>query len=249
MTPTALQSDAAIWQSLLRETEAAIAADGSLAEALAAAILQRTGLADAIAYQIGQRLADGGDTDRLFARAARDAFTTDPELARAACLDMQGVVQRDPASTRLLPVLTMQKGFVALEAWRVSNWLWRQNRKDLALLFQSAISRTLQVSIHPSATIGAAVFLDHATGIVVSAFAEISDEVTILQNVTVGRHDGGTSPKIGRGVLLSAGSTVIGEVTIGDFAKIGANSLVTENVPPGCTAVGIPARLVNCLED
>ncbi|MFZ5733627.1 MAG: serine O-acetyltransferase [Pseudomonadota bacterium] len=246
MTLAVVQSSDAIWQSLVREAEDAAAADGLLARSLETAIFQRAGLADAIAHQIGRRLADGGDTDRLFARAARDAFTTDPELARAASLDLQSVILRDPASPRLLPVLTMQKGFVALEAWRVSNWLWRQDRKDQALLAQSAISRMLQVSIHPSATIGASVFLDHATGIVVSALAEISDEVTILQNVTVGRQDGGASPKIGRGVLLSAGSTVIGAVTIGDFAKIGANSLVTENVPPGCTAVGIPARLVNC---
>lgn len=249
MTLTAVQSSDAIWQSLVREAEDAAAADDLLARSLEAATFQRTGLADAIAYQIGQRLADGGDTDRLFARAARDAFTTDPELARAACLDLQSVILRDPASPRLLPVLTMQKGFAALEAWRVSNWLWRQGRRDLALLFQGAISRTFQVSIHPSATIGASVFLDHATGIVISAFADISDEVTILQNVTVGRQDGGGSPRIGKGVLLSAGSTVIGDVTIGDFAKIGANSLVMRDVPSGCTAVGIPARLVNCLED
>lgn len=249
MTPAALQSSDTIWQSLVREAQDAAAADRWLAGSLATTIFQRTGLADAIVYQIGRRLADGGHADDLFERAARDAFSADAELVRAACLDLQSVILRDPASTRLLPVLTMQKGFIALEAWRVSNWLWRQGRKDLALLFQGAISRTFQVSIHPSATIGASVFFDHATGIVISAFAEISDEVTILQNVTVGRQDGGVSPKIGRGVLLSAGSTIIGDVTVGDFAKIGANSLVTRDVPSGCTAVGVPARLVNCLED
>lgn len=248
MTLAAVQSIDAIWQSLVREAEDAVVTDSLLAHSLAAAIFQRAGVADAIVYQIGRRLADGGHADHLFERAARDAFSASAELVRAACLDLQSVIARDPASTRLLPVLTLQKGFIALEAWRVSNWLWRQDRHDLALLFQSAISRTFQVSIHPSATIGASVFLDHATGIVISAFADISDEVTILQNVTVGRQDGGASPKIGRGVLLSAGSTVIGDVTIGDFAKIGANSLVTRDVPPGCTAVGVPARLVNCLE-
>lgn len=248
MTLAAVQSIDAIWQSLVREADVAAAADGLLSHSLASAIFQRAGLADAVAHQIARRLADGGHTDQLFEHAARDAFSADAEMVWAACLDLQSVILRDPASTRLLPVLTMQKGFVALEAWRVSNWLWRQDRRDLALLFQGAISRTFQVSIHPSAKIGASVFLDHATGIVISALADISDEVTILQNVTVGRQDSGASPKIGRGVLLSAGSTIVGDVTIGDFAKIGANSLVTRDVPPGCTAVGVPARLVNCPE-
>jgi serine O-acetyltransferase len=116
------------------------------------------------------------------------------------------------------------------------------------LHFQDASSHALQISIHPSAAVGRSVFLDHGTGIVVGAFVTIGDEVTIMQNVTLGRGgkaDGG-APTIGRGVLLSAGATVLGEVVVGDFAKIGAGSIVTTDVPAGCTAVGVPARLVNC---
>ena len=97
------------------------------------------------------------------------------------------IVRHDPASTGLLPVLLNFKGYVALQAWRVSNWLWRRDRRDLALLLQSESSDSLQVSIHPSASIGTSVFLDHATGIVVGAFVTIGDEVTIMQNVTIGR--------------------------------------------------------------
>jgi serine O-acetyltransferase len=96
--------------------------------------------------------------------------------------------------------------------------------------------------------IGTSVFLDHATAIVIGAFVEIADEVTILHNVTIGRK--GTpalrAPRIGRGVFLSAGSTILGDVSVGDFAKIGAGAVVTSDVPPGCTAVGVPARLTNC---
>ena len=92
-----------------------------------------------------------------------------------------------PRSTGLLPPLLNFKGYVALQAWRVSNWLWRQDRTDLALLLQSLSSDSLQVSIHPSASIGTSVFLDHATGIIVGSFVVIGDEVTILQNVTIGR--------------------------------------------------------------
>ena len=142
------------------------------------------------------------------------------------------------------------KGFIALQAWRVSNWLWREERHDLALLLQSLSSDQLQVSIHPTASIGTSVFLDHATGIIIGAFAAIGDEVTILQNVTIGRKhsEPDRAPKIGRGVLLSAGSTIIGGANIGDFAKIGAGALVEHDVPAGCTAVGVPARLTNCPE-
>jgi serine O-acetyltransferase len=94
------------------------------------------------------------------------------------------------------------------------------------------------------------VFLDHATGIIIGAFAVIGDEVTILQNVTIGRKhsEADRAPKIGRGVYLSAGSSIIGGVSIGDFAKIGAGAVVTSDVPAGCTAVGVPARLTNCPE-
>jgi len=130
----------------------------------------------------------------------------------------------------------------------VSHWLWTAGRSDLALLLQSESADTLQVAIHPSVRIGTAVFLDHATAIVVGAFAEIGDEVTILLNVTIGRKgtDAVRAPRIGRGAYLAAGSTMLGDITIGDFAKIGAGALVTSDVPAGCTAVGVPARLVNC---
>lgn len=132
----------------------------------------------------------------------------------------------------------------------MSSWLWHHDRTDLALLLQSLSSDTLQVSIHPSASIGTSVFLDHATGIIVGAYVVIGDEVTILQNVTIGRKQAlpGRAPKIGRGVLLSTGATILGDVSIGDFAKIGAGSVVENDVPAGCTAVGVPARLANCAE-
>jgi serine O-acetyltransferase len=117
-------------------------------------------------------------------------------------------------------------------------------------MLQSLSSDQLSVSIHPTASIGTSVFLDHATGIIIGAFAVIGDEVTILQNVTIGRKhsEADRAPKIGRGVYLSAGSSIIGGVSIGDFAKIGAGAMVEHDVPPGCTAVGVPARLTNCPE-
>ena len=237
-----------IWLSVRREAQAVVASDPVLGSSLSTAILDHPGLGSALAFQVGQRLGAGSADRAQFTRIANEAFRASPDLVDAASRDLRGIVLHDPASKRLLPPLLNFKGYVALQAWRVANSLWRQGRTDLALLLQSASSEQLQVSIHPSASIGTSVFLDHATGIIVGSSVSIGDEVTILQNVTVGRKQAepGHAPRIGRGVLLSAGATILGDVSIGDFAKIGAGSVVTHDVPAGCTAVGVPARLTNC---
>ncbi|UGY19702.1 serine O-acetyltransferase [Bradyrhizobium septentrionale] len=238
-----------LWRSIRREAEAAVVADPFL-EASAAFILDQGELGGALAFLIGRRIGRAEVDRAQFARAAREAYAAEPALVDAAAVDLTAVVRRDPAISGFLPPLLNFKGYAALQAWRVSNWLWRQDRPDLALLMQSAAADQLQISIHPSAQIGTAVFLDHGTGIIIGALASVGDEVTILQNVTIARHqdDPRHAPTIGRGVLLSAGATVIGHLSIGDFAKIGAGALVTSDVPAGCTAIGVPARLTNCAE-
>ena len=239
-----------IWRSVRREAEAVVASDPVLGSSLSIAILDHSGLGSALAFQVGQRLGAGSADRAQFARIANEAFRASPDMVDAAIRDLRGIVLHDPACKRLLPPLLNFKGYIALQAWRVANSLWRQGRTDLALLLQSASSEQLQVSIHPSGSIGTSVFLDHATGIIVGSSVSIGDEVTILQNVTIGRKQAepGPAPRIGRKVLLSAGATILGDVSIGDFAKIGAGSVVTHDVPAGCTAVGVPARLTNCPE-
>jgi serine O-acetyltransferase len=250
MTPDGISLDGRLWLSIRHEAEKVAAADPILGRSLLAAIFDHSDLGSAVSYQIGQRLGKGAGDRHQFERGANEAFATSPDLVDAASRDLEGIVLHDPAATALLPALLNFKGYVALQAWRVSNWLWRRDRRDLALLLQSESSDALQVSIHPSASIGTSVFLDHATGIVVGSFVTIGDEVTIMQNVTVGRkaESPKLAPRIGRGVLLSTGATILGDVSIGDFARIGAGSVVTSDVPGGCTAVGVPARLTNCPE-
>jgi serine O-acetyltransferase len=250
MVPDGISSRGELWRSIRREAETALANDPIFGRSLSASILDHSDLGAAVSWQIGQRLGKSAGDRRLFARVASEAFAASPGLVDAARRDLEGIVLHDPASAGLLPALLYFKGYVALQAWRVSNWLWQRSRRDLALLLQSESSDSLQVSIHPSASIGTSVFLDHATGIVVGAFVAIGDEVTIMQNVTIGRkvETPNRAPRIGRGVLLSTGATILGDISIGDFAKIGAGSVVTGDVPSGCTAVGVPARLTNCPE-
>lgn len=170
-----------LWQSIRREADAIGAGDAMLATSLAKSILDHPNLASALALQIGQRLGTNEEDRARFARVANEAFAVAPELIDAASLDLEGIVHHDPATTALLPPLLNFKGYVALQAWRVQNWLWQRGRIDLALLMQSASSERLQVSIHPSASIGTSVFLDHATGIIIGALSAIGDGVTILQ--------------------------------------------------------------------
>jgi serine O-acetyltransferase len=246
-----MASAAELWQSVRREAEAAVRADPVLAGPLQKSIFDHPDLAGALAYQIGQRLGAQDDERARFTSVASEAFAAAPELVEAASLDLQGIVAHDPAVTALLPPLLNYKGFVALEAFRVSNWLWQRGRRDFALMMQSASSERLQVSIHPSASIGSSVYLDHATGIIIGADSRIGEGVTMMQNVTIGRgpERPARAPRIGRGAYLSSGASIIGDISIGDFAKVGAGAVVTHDVPAGCTAVGVPARLTNCPED
>jgi serine O-acetyltransferase len=249
MLPDGILPSGDLWLSIRREAEAALARDPLFGRSLSASILDHPDLGAAVAHQIGQLGKSAGDQDQ-FAHVAHDAFAASPDLVDAARRDLLWVGEHDLASTGFLPVLLSNKGYVALQAWRVSHWLWHRDRRDFARWMQSESSDALQVSIHPSASIGTSVFLDHATGIVVGAFATIGDEVTIMQNVTISRkpESPDRAPRIGRGVLLSTGATVIGDIEIGDFGKVGAGSMVTSDVPAGCTAIGVPARLVNCPE-
>jgi serine O-acetyltransferase len=240
-----------LWRSLRREAESALLSDPIFGASLISAILEHPDLGSTLSHQIGERLGKTLADRQMLVRIAREAFAAAHDVVDAASRDLQSIAVHDPATTTLLPPLLNFKGYVALQAWRVSNWLWRQGRNDLALLVQSLSSDQLAVSIHPSASIGTSVFLDHATGIIVGAFAVIGDQVTIMQHVTIGRRNShpDRAPRIGNGVLLSTGATILGGVSIGDFARVGAGAVVEHDVPAGCTAVGVPARLTNCPGD
>ncbi len=238
-----------VWASLRNEAEAAAKKEPALASLLNAVVLSHANLGDALSYQLARKLGDQELRAMSLRELAAAAYAADPRLVDVAEADLQAVFERDPACKGYVQPFLFFKGFQALQSQRVAHWLWNQGRETIALFLQSRMSEVFQVDIHPATRIGAGVFIDHGTGIVIGETAVIGDEVSMLQGVTLGgtgKERGDRHPKIGRGVLLGANATVLGNITVGDYAKIASGSVVLKPVPAGCTAAGVPARLTNC---
>ena len=162
--------------------------------------------------------------------------------------DIAVVFDRDPAARSTFEVVTTYPGFHAMVIHRLANKLWRMGLKWLARLV-SYIGRWLTgIEIHPGATIGRRVFIDHGMGVVVGETAEIGDDCTLYHGVTLGGtswNKGKRHPTLSRGVVVGAGAKILGPITIGANARIGSNAVVVKDVPDDATAVGIPARILD----
>jgi len=237
------------WSLLRAAAEETVRAEPHLASQMNAVILSHSDLASALSFQIARKLGDSELGTMSVREICRAAFDADPAIVVSAEADLRAVAERDPAIKSLLQPFLYFKGFQALQAHRVAHWLWGHGREALAFHFQSRISELFQVDIHPAARMGSGLFLDHGTGIVIGETAVVGDEVSMLHAVTLGgtgAERGDRHPKIGKGVLLGAGAKVLGNITVGDYAKVASGSVVLKDVPAGCTAAGVPARLVNC---
>jgi serine O-acetyltransferase len=165
--------------------------------------------------------------------------------------DVRSILDRDPAAKSVWEVLTCYPGFHAIAMHRLAHWCWRKNLRWLGRWISSWSRWLTGVEIHPGATIGRRVFIDHGMGIVIGETAEIGDGCTLYQGVTLGGtslHAGKRHPTLGKDVIVGAGAKVLGPFTVGDGAKIGSNAVVVKEVPAGATAVGNPARLVEPAE-
>ena len=246
-----VQTDSAppVWAALRNEALATCKSEPPLASLLDAVILRHSGLGDALSYQLARKLGDAVLMPISLREICVEAQQADPSIVSDAEADLRAVFERDPACKGYVQPFLFFKGFLALQSYRVSHWLWRQGRETLALYLQSRTSELFQVDIHPAAKIGSGVFIDHATGVVIGETAVVGDDVSMLHGVTLGgtgAERGDRHPKIGKGVLLGAGAKVLGNIQIGDYAKIASGSVVLKPVPAGCTAAGVPARLINC---
>lgn len=161
--------------------------------------------------------------------------------------EIQVVFARDPAARSVMEIICCYPGFHAIMHHRLAHWLYKHKRYFLARLVSHISRHRTGIEIHPGAKIGRGFFIDHGSGIVIGETAEIGDNVTLYQGVTLGgtgKDRGKRHPTIGNNVTISAGAKVLGSFTVGDYAKIGGGSVVLKTVPPHCTVVGVPGRIV-----
>lgn len=180
-------------------------------------------------------------------RARPDAMTTRPGILALLREDLHCVFERDPAARTRLEVLTTYPGLHALIAHRLAHALWRRRFRYPARLLSFLARSITQVDIHPGARIGRRFFIDHGCGVVIGETAEVGDDVTLYHGVTLGGvswNSGKRHPTLGDGVVVGAGAKVLGPIRVGPHARIGANSVVIQDVPAQMTVVGIPGRVV-----
>lgn len=236
-----------LFSRLSAEAEAAAGREPHMAAFLFAAILAQDSLEAVVAHRIAQRLASPELPATVIERLCRDQMARDSALGAALRADLMAVFDRDPACTRLLEAALYFKGFHAIQTYRLAHGLWRSGRSDLALWLQSLASARFQTDIHPQARIGAGFFLDHATGVVIGATSVIEHDVSMLHGVTLGGSGtagGARHPKVRHGVLIGAGAKLLGDIEIGERARVAAGSVVLESVPAHKTVAGVPARVI-----
>lgn len=243
----AIQVGMDTWATIHREASAAVAADRLMAGPVDSWILRHASLPDALACNLARKLADDGLSAEVLSELIGEALENDPDIIEAAAADLAAVRERDPACTDLLTPFLFFKGFQAIQAYRISHWLWLRGRTNLARYLQSRVSEVFAGDIHPGARIGRGIMVDHLTGLVIGETAVVEDDVSMLHEVTLGgtgKDTGDRHPKVRRGVLISAGAKILGNIEIGEGAKVGAGSIVLDSVAPYTTVVGVPARPV-----
>jgi serine O-acetyltransferase len=236
-----------VWMQIREEAVSAVEHDRVMGEVIRDTVLQHENFADALAHRLARKLSDYALAIDTLEAIVCEAFSADPGIETAALADLTAVRERDPACPDLLSPFLYFKGYHAVQAYRFSHWLWKRGRLHLAKHLQSRASEIFAVDVHPAARLGQGILFDHGTGIVVGETAVIDDDVSILQNVTLGgtgKQCGDRHPKIRRGVLIGAGAKILGNITVGEGAKVGAGSIVLETVHPYTTVVGNPARAV-----
>ena len=240
-------SVSAVWEAIRDSAEQWSAREPMMAGWLTHCVLGARNFAYSLGVVLTDKLGDSVLPQQVLLPLVLEATADDPAIVEAAVADLDAHFTRNPACPDHLTAFLFFKGYHAVQAHRLAHWFWNRQRRTQAYYLQSRCSEVFGVDIHPAAPFGRGIFFDHATGIVVGETASIDDDVSILQGVTLGgtgKECGDRHPKIRSGVMISAGARVLGNIVVGEGAKVGANSVVLHNVPPHTTVVGVPARVV-----
>lgn len=234
-----------IWANVISEATQAASNEPTMAKLLDEIFLSRKNLFDCVCYRISAKLESRTRHDMGIVKTFIEAFIADESIRKNVVKDIVAIRHRDPACQFYMNPILYFKGFHAITTHRVAHWLWNNGNVHTAYYLQSLMSDVFAVDIHPAAKFGGGILLDHATSFVAGETTIVEDNVSILHEVTLGgtgNEIGDRHPKIKSGVLIGAGAKLIGNITIGNCAKIGAGSVVLNDVPAHTTVAGVPAK-------
>ncbi|WP_226647078.1 serine O-acetyltransferase [Microbulbifer variabilis] len=236
-----------LWERIRIEVAQQVEREPILASFLHATILNHSSLEAALSFHLANKLDNAVAPALLIREVIDEALAADPGIGRAARADLNATYLRDSACNSMHEPFLYFKGFHALQVHRVAHWLWQQQRRSLAMFLQHRVSVVFSVDIHPAAKVGEGILLDHATGIVIGETAVVENNVSIMQSVTLGgtgKESGDRHPKIRCGVLIGAGSKVLGNIEVGECAQVASGSVVLKPVPAKTLVAGVPAKVV-----
>lgn len=249
---TELMSADPIWAAMRAEARLEAEKEPLLSSYLYASILAHSCFERALGFVLANRLQNPTLLATQLMDVFDNVFMNDGDIQQSIRLDVQAVKERDPSCRSYSWALLYLKGYHALQSYRAAHALWNRGQHVLALALQSRISEVFAVDIHPAARIGKGILLDHGTGVVIGETAVVGDRVSMLQGVTLGgtgKEIGDRHPKIGEGVLIGAGATILGNLTVGKGAMVAAGSLVLKDIPPHSMVAGTPANVIGFLEE
>ena len=239
--------DDQIWSQMRAEAVDMATQDPLLGGRIFNAIFSHKTFESALHHWLSRQLACRDVSSDLLEQAIGGAMASNRQIAEFAKADIVATFERDPACVRYLEPFLYNKGYFGIQTHRVAHQLFKTGRKDFALHLQARCSALFSIDIHPAASIGRGIMIDHAHAIVIGETAIVGDNVSMLHSVTLGgtgKEEGNRHPKIGDGVLIGAGASVLGNIRVGKNARVAAGSVVLKDVPENRTVAGVPARLV-----
>ena len=237
-----------VWDEIYREAEKTAESEPILATYMKKTILNCSSLNVALAKRLADKLSCNCVPKTALCNVFLEALNNKENVMSEITEDLLAIMERDPAVNDILTPFLNFKGFHSIQCYRIANYHWNNGKKQFAYYMQGKMSEKFGVDIHPAAKIGKGILIDHATSVVIGETAVVDDNVSMLHEVTLGgtgKAKGDRHPKIRTGVLIGAGAKVLGNVEVGAGCKIAACSVVLNDVQPGCTVAGIPAKIIN----
>jgi len=237
-----------LWPIMWQEARAAADDFPLLADFYIRNLLSHSCFSDALAYILAEKLADTSEHINQWRCYLRGLLEKDPAIEQAALKDLLCQLQSNASiKDHYTPVLYFG-GYQALQCYRFAHYCWNTDKRPMANYIQGKVVSMFGVDIHPAASIGAGIFLDHAVGIVIGETAVVEDDVTLFQSVTLGgtgKGEGDRHPKVRKGAFIGSGALIFGNIEIGAGAKIAGGAVVVKSVAPQTTVVGPPAKALN----